>query len=188
MHFALNIVLQFCLSFFRFVIFQSFLWLFQIRENEYLDTIITISAAHGQPPLLQNESQYEQQQSCVFCWLAYSPIANTRQPVSSKLKHDITKTLSLDPFFSHNQPLDRLWSQLHHTLTPQSKFLKQSKPIWQEPLCSRDLSITVTILRFRWYTLQRAFIVSFLLPQKMILSLRKIFLCDGKSVSSSFIL
>ena len=51
----------------------------QIRE---------ISVAHGQPPLLYSENYYkppQQQHSCPLRWLALSRIADTRQPVASKL-------------------------------------------------------------------------------------------------------
>ena len=58
-----------------------------------MDTIKEISAAHSQPPLLYSENWYEpqQQHSCPLRWLALSRIANTSQPVASRLsyKHDI---------------------------------------------------------------------------------------------------
>ena len=51
------------------------------------------SVAHGQPPLLYRENEHEPQQqySCPRCWLAVSRIANTLQPMASKIsyKHDI---------------------------------------------------------------------------------------------------
>ena len=43
------------------------------------------------------------------------------------------------------------------TLTPQSNFLKKTKPIQEKLLCSGHLSMTGTILRSRWCPLQRGF-------------------------------
>ena len=67
--------------------------------------------------------------------------------------------LSLGSFFSQHQLLDTLWGQLYYALTPYSRFLKENKLIWEEPLCSGHLSITDTILRSRWCPLFREFTV-----------------------------
>ena len=65
----------------------------QWDTHRNMDTTMEISVAHGQPPLLYSKSYYEpqQQHSCTLRWLAFSRIANTHQPVASKLsyKHDI---------------------------------------------------------------------------------------------------
>ena len=58
-----------------------------------------------------------------------------------------SNTLSLSSFFSQHQSLNTFWGQLHYTLTTQRKFLKQKKPILEESLRSRHLSINDTIVR-----------------------------------------
>ena len=58
-----------------------------------------------------------------------------------------SNTLSLSSFFSQHQSLNTLWGQLHYTLTNQRKFLRQKRPIWEESLRSRHLSISDTIVR-----------------------------------------
>ena len=58
-----------------------------------------------------------------------------------------SNTLSLSSFFSQHQSLNTFWGQLHYTLTTQRKFLKQKRPILEESLRSRHLSINDTIVR-----------------------------------------
>ena len=64
-----------------------------IGQDRKMDTIMEISIADCQPTFLYNKNYYEpqQQHSCALHWLGLSRIANTRQPVNSKLshKHDI---------------------------------------------------------------------------------------------------
>ena len=68
--------------------------------------------------------------------------------------------LPLVSFFSQHRPLDTPSYPLHYTLPPQSKYLKQNKPIWEEPLWNRHHSVTDTILRSRWCPQQRGSLYS----------------------------
>ena len=53
--------------------------------------------------------------------------------------------------FSQNWSLDTLWGWLPYTPKPKSsRFLKQNKPVWEEPPCSGHLSVADAILRSRW--------------------------------------
>ena len=62
-------------------------------------TIIEISVTHSQPSLLDVENLYEPQKLIFLplCSFSYSHIANTRQPMTSKLSyyHDILQKIVL---------------------------------------------------------------------------------------------
>ena len=69
-----------------------------------MDTIMDISATHGQPPLLYTENYCKSQQQHLqpLCWLAFSRIADARQLVVSRLsyKHYILRYTAFNPLQS----------------------------------------------------------------------------------------
>ena len=58
-------------------------------SDRNMDSFMEISVAYGQPPLLYSENWYgpQQQHTSPLCSLALLHIANTCQPVASKLSY-----------------------------------------------------------------------------------------------------
>ena len=126
----------------------------QWGRTRNMDTIVEISTTHAQPPVLYSNSYLEpqQQHSWPRCWLALSrlqTLANQRPP-NYHINMVSSNKLTLGFFFRQHRSLDKFWGHLHSILTPYSRFSKQNKPIWEEPLCSKHLCIMDTILMSRW--------------------------------------
>ena len=95
----------------------------------------------------------------LFDWLFHvlQTLANQWLPNyhSSNISSNI---LFSGSFFSRHQPFNTFWVQLQYTLAPLSKFLKQKKPILEEPLCSRgnyfEVLMVSAVERFHCVSIQ----------------------------------
>ena len=103
-----------------------------LRQDRNMDTITEISVSHGQPPILQSENQQDHSNSILVHFDQHfhtlQTLANQRLP-NYHINMISSNILPLGSFFPHCQLLDTLQGRLHYTLTPQSRFLKQNKPI-----------------------------------------------------------
>ena len=127
-------------------------WRFLLHMANHLSFTVRISMNHRNSVLFHFVS-----------WIFHTLQTLANQQHSNCSNYPInmipSNILPFGLFFSQHGPFHTLWVRLHYTLTPQSKFLKQNKPIWKEPLCSGQLSITDTILRSRQCLLQGGFTV-----------------------------